>query len=109
MNNTEFGERLAMIRTKSGKSARELSAGINKAYSYINNIELGKSYPTMSVFFEICDYLRITPKDFFNYDLPEPVLLHQLMATAQSLNGDQLKTLLTLSEMITVSKNTKTQ
>lgn len=101
MTNHEFGDRLAMIRSKAGKSARELSAGINKAYSYINNIELGKSYPTMSVFFEICDYLRISPKDFFDYDLPDPVLLNQLTATAHSLNSDQLRTLLTLSEMIT--------
>ena len=33
---------------------------------YKNNIESGKALPSMSAFFFICDYLNITPKDFFD-------------------------------------------
>lgn len=72
--NKEFGERLARLRTIKGVSAREMSLALGQSAGYINNIENSKNYPSMAVFMEICEYLEISPKDFFDteYDPSKP-------------------------------------
>ncbi|MCL1787126.1 MAG: helix-turn-helix domain-containing protein [Defluviitaleaceae bacterium] len=69
-DNPFFGERLAKLRIQKGISAREMSFAIGQSANYINKIEGRKSYPSMSLFFYICDYLGITPEEFFRQDMP---------------------------------------
>ena len=65
MDNEDFIARLTQLRLKHGVSARDMSLSLGQNSGYINNIECGKALPSMSVFFYICEYLKITPKDFF--------------------------------------------
>ena len=58
-------ERLSKLRTAKGVSAREMSLAIGQNESYINRIENGKSLPSMQAFFYICEYLKVTPHEFF--------------------------------------------
>ena len=45
---------------------REMQAAITDAYtSYIRGITSGRSLPSMSEFLYICEYLGITPSEFF--------------------------------------------
>ena len=62
----DFQKRLNELRQQKGVSARDMSLSIGQNPGYINNIESGKALPSMSAFFFICDYLNITPKDFFD-------------------------------------------
>ena len=56
-----------MIYESGGQnSAREMSLALGQNPSYINRIENGKALPSMQGFFSICEYLQITPGDFFN-------------------------------------------
>ena len=80
-----FADRLSELRTEKNVSAREMSLAIGQNASYINRIENRKSFPSMQLFFYICEYLEITPQDFFstvdadsceNRELPQP--LHRL-------------------------------
>ena len=61
-----FSERLASLRTAKGVSARDMSLSIGQSANYINKIENKKAYPSMTAFFYICEFLGITPKDFFD-------------------------------------------
>ena len=61
-----FSQRLSELRTQKGVSARDMSLSLGQCESYINKIENHKSLPSMNVFFYICDYLDIQPKDFFD-------------------------------------------
>ena len=45
-----------------------MSLAIGHSAGYINGIENGRSFPSMEVFFYICEYLEITPKDFFDIE-----------------------------------------
>ena len=56
-----FCLRLAKLREQKGVSAREMSLAIGQNPSYINRIENGKAFPSMQVFFYICEYLGVTP------------------------------------------------
>ena len=62
-----FALRLSELRNNLGVSARKMSIDLGYNIAYINNIENGKAFPKMEVFFEICDYLGVTPSEFFRY------------------------------------------
>ncbi len=62
-----FYRRLAELRMQSGKSGREMSLSLGQGAGYINNIENGKNLPSMALFFEICEYLNVSPGEFFSY------------------------------------------
>ena len=51
-----------------GVSARDMSLSLGQSESYINKIENKRTLPSMTGFFYICDYLNITPQEFFNTD-----------------------------------------
>ena len=52
-----FALRLAQLRNKKVVSARDMSLSIGQNAGYINTIESGKAFPSMTVFFYICEYL----------------------------------------------------
>lgn len=60
-----FINRLRELRNKTKVSAREMSIALGQNVNYINLIENGKRMPSMQGFFSICEYLGITPLDFF--------------------------------------------
>ena len=61
MYEEQFSKRLAELRTKKGVSARDMSLSIGQNPGYIRAIECGTTFPTMSNFFYICEYLNVTP------------------------------------------------
>ena len=75
-----FGKRISDLRIGGGQnSAREMSLALGQNPSYINRIENGKALPSMQGFFSICEYLQITPGDFFNEDSEAPREVRELM------------------------------
>ena len=55
-----FIQRLVDLRLKKGVSARDMSLSLGQSAGYINNIESGVNYPSMTVFFYICESVRRT-------------------------------------------------
>lgn len=90
MYEEEFSTRLAKLRSKKGVSSREMSLSIGQNSGYISNIECGKALPSMSVFFFICDYLNITPSEFFDMDSEDPEKINFLLKDLKQLNSEQL-------------------
>ena len=90
MYEEEFPLRLAQLRTKKGVSAREMSLSISQNTGYISNIESGKALPSMAAFFFICEYLEISPSDFFDTDAQNPEKLNALIISLKKLNDKQL-------------------
>lgn len=86
-----FPIRLAELRTKKGVSARDMSLSIGQNPGYINNIETGKALPSMSAFFFICDFLGISPKEFFDTDSKDPEELRNLAENLKKLDQNQLQ------------------
>ena len=84
-----FGLRLARLRENKSISARELSLSIGQNKNYINAIETGKNYPSMSSFFYICEYMGITPKDFFDTGCKNPFPIEDFINILKQLNPAQ--------------------
>ena len=83
-------ERLAQLRGKKGVSARDMSLSLGQSENYINMIENRKAYPSMTVFFYICEYLNVTPQEFFENENGDPVKLKEIMADLKTLNDHSL-------------------
>lgn len=72
-------ERISELRIKKGVSEYKMSLDLGHSKSYIQSISSGKAMPSFSEFLYICDYLGVTPKDFFDVDTQEPQDLLQLI------------------------------
>lgn len=96
MYEDEFPARLARLRAKKGVSSREMSLSIGQNAGYISNIECGKAMPSMSIFFYICEYLNVSPSDFFDEQNANPEKLQHLIADLKRLDDAQLDTISTL-------------
>ena len=55
-----FYERLIKLRNEKGVSARDMSLTIGQSSGYINGLENRNGFPSMQVFFYICEYLGVT-------------------------------------------------
>lgn len=96
MEKEAFIKRLVDLRLSRGVSARDMSLSLGQSAGYINNIENGVNYPSMSVFFYICDYFGLTPKEFFDTDIVNPTKAQELLSAASRLNGEQLDHLIAI-------------
>jgi len=93
-----FSQRLAQLREQKNVSAREMSLSIGQNSSYINRIENGKAFPSMQVFFYICEYLGITPCEFFDTKVNNPEKLNQILPNLMKLNDTQLDNISSIVE-----------
>jgi len=90
MTEKEFSLRLSQLRAQKGVSARDMSLSMGQNPGYINNIETGKSMPSMAGLFYICDYLGITPQQFFNEDTLYPNKIDAIVKDLMKLDAVQL-------------------
>ncbi|BCJ93050.1 hypothetical protein acsn021_06190 [Anaerocolumna cellulosilytica] len=86
-----FSERLVKLRMQKGVSARDMSLSLGQSENYINMIENKKNLPSMAMFFNICEYLNISPSDFFEYNLNNPVKSNQIMDGLSKLDDTVLE------------------
>ena len=93
MYENEFAVRLAALRMQKGVSARDMSLSIGQNPGYINSIENGKSLPSMAGFFFICEYLGITPEEFFDGGLAYPQETRNLIRHLNRLERKQFESI----------------
>ena len=91
LSNRFFSQRLNNLRVEKNVSAREMSLALGQNESYINRIENGINYPSMQVFFNICEYFGITPEDFFNLNRDYPAKLNSIFEDLEKLDDTQLE------------------
>ena len=71
MNKDEVVERISVLRTKAGLSARDLSLKIGKNSAYISRLESKNDSfePSVSALLEIIAACNSTESEFFYYDI----------------------------------------
>ena len=86
MHKSRFSDHLAELRIQKGISARDMSLSLGQSNNYINTIENGKALPSMQSFFNICDFLGISPQEFFDTENSDPPMLREFIKEAQKLD-----------------------
>ena len=72
-------DRISYLRTKKGISEYKMILDLGHSISYIQSIYSGKALPSMSEFLYICEYLGVSPKEFFDSEIDEPQLVNKLI------------------------------
>ena len=96
MGEIDFASRLTQLREAKGVSARDMSLTMGQNPGYINNIESGKSLPSLPGIYYICDYFKITPAEFFDLDSAYPEKLKSIVDDLKRLDDAQLDTIAAL-------------
>ena len=98
MEKKDFCNRLIELRMNKGVSARDMSLSLGQSASYINNIENGVNLPSMTVFFYICEYLGISPMEFFDTENSNPTKSKELLDATKKLSSEQLEHLIAIAK-----------
>lgn len=86
-----FYDRLVLLRLEKGVSARDMSISLGLSHGYINSIENKKTFPSMQVFFYICEYLGVTPAEFFEKNRSLQIKYKDLLEDLDSLDPESIK------------------
>lgn len=90
MDYTEwFSKRLSQLRIAKGVSARDMSLTLGQSESYINKIENKRTLPSMNGFFYICEFLEISPMQFFDTESENPGLSQEIIREINILPKDK--------------------
>ena len=96
-------DRITQLRMQKSVSEYKMSYDLGHSRSYIYNISSGKSLPPMAEFLEICDYLGVTPSDFFNDSTKNPILVQSAIEEIKKLDDDDL--MLVIGNLRRLNKN----
>ena len=100
MNDVFVRNRITELRIKKGVSEYKMSLDLGHSKSYIQSISSGKALPSFSEFLYICEYLGVTPKEFFDTDIAEPQQIRKLTNLAQQLSCEDISVLISMAERL---------
>ena len=91
-----FYDRLIKLRAEKRVSAREMSLAIGQSPGYINGLENRNGFPSMQVFFYICEYLGVTPSEFFDSGNSHPIEYRGLLKDMDALDEESRRNVLAI-------------
>lgn len=104
MEKNFIGKRIAQLRLAKGISARNLSMELCQSYNYINQIENGKSSPSIDGLFSICEYFNISISDFFDETTQYPLEYRKIIEELNKLDTFELEKVYEMIKMIADNK-----
>lgn len=87
-------DRITQLQLQKGVSEYKMSYDLGHSRGYINNISSGKTLPSMTEFFAICDYFGITPIEFFDAGNTNPKLSKTVLCAMEQLDEADLNLIL---------------
>ncbi len=93
MDDTFIRNRISALRIQKNTSERSMSLDLGHSPSYIHSIVSGKALPSMAEFLYICEYLGVTPREFFDEELKNPTAAHEVAKDLSSLEAKQVAAL----------------
>lgn len=100
MNLQYIRDRISVLRTKKNVSEYRMSTDLGHSKSYIQSISSGRSMPSLGEFLYICEYLGVTPKEFFDEDMKEPQLVQKLCELTRNMSEADIKVLISTAERL---------
>ncbi len=93
-------DRISTLRIKKNVSEYRMSTDLGHSKSYMQSISSGRSVPSLGEFLYICEYLGVTPSEFFNEDTKEPQLVQKLYALTRNMSEADLNVLINTAERL---------
>lgn len=93
-------ERISFLRTKKNVSEYKMSTDLGHSKSYMQSISSGRSAPSLNEFLYICEYLGVTPKEFFDTQTKEPQLVQTLHSLSRDMSEEDLNILIGMAQRL---------
>lgn len=93
-------DRITRLRMERNVSEYQMSLELGQNKNYIQGISSGKALPSMRQFLNICDYLEITPMEFFDCDNAKPQLIRKAADDMKGLSDSDLILLLNIIQRL---------
>ncbi len=93
-------DRISVLRTKKNVSEYRMSTDLGHSKSYMQSISSGRSMPSLVEFLYICEYLGVTPREFFDEDIKEPQLVQKLYELTRKMSQEDLDVLISTAERL---------
>ena len=103
MDETFIRERISQLAAESGKSEKQISRELGRSAGYIQALTSGKSMPSITMLFQLCEYFEVSQRDFFDPVIKYPLTLQNILTCASHLNDDDLETLEMISRKLSMS------
>lgn len=100
-------DRLSRLREEKQVSERKMSLDLGHSTSYIRSITSGRSLPSMGEFLYICEYLNITPMEFFNEGKATTLLQQKAIDSIYSMSEEDLMLLTGFIDRLNASRRQK--
>lgn len=100
-------DRLSRLREEKQVSERKMSLDLGHSTSYIRSITSGRSLPSMGEFLYICEYLGITPMEFFNEGKTTTLLQQKAIDSICTMSDEDLMLLTGFIDRLNASRNQK--
>ncbi|MBE6555470.1 MAG: helix-turn-helix transcriptional regulator [Ruminococcaceae bacterium] len=93
-------ERISDLRTKKNVSEYKMSMDLGHSKSYMQSISSGRAAPSLGEFLYICEYLGVTPKEFFDAEIKNPMLVQRLYDLTRHMSEQDLRILIATAERL---------
>lgn len=93
-------ERIQRLRDQKGVSSYLMSYEIGRGKNYMKNIESGQSKPSWPMFFCICEYLEVTPSEFFDAADTSPKETRDFITIFKNLSEENRQMVLSLTQKL---------
>ena len=97
-------DRISKLREQKQVSERKMSLDLGHSTSYIRSITSGRSLPSMSEFLYICEYLGVTPMEFFNEDKATTLMQQKAIDYIYSMSDEDVSLMIGFIERMQAAK-----
>lgn len=82
--------RITELRLRKNVSEYQMSLDLGNSQGYVQSISSGRTLPSMQAFLEICAYFEITPLEFFDTEVTNPILFKKVTEEVKYLSDDDM-------------------
>ena len=86
--------RITALRIKKNVSEYRMSTDMGHSKSYMQGISSGRSVPSLGEFLYMCEYLGVTPREFFDDGIRAPQAVHTLYELTCDMSERDVKFLI---------------
>ena len=97
-------QRVSSIRISKGLSARKLSLELEMGSEYINQLECGRSNPSINFLVKFCEYFNISMSEFFDNGSKYPQEYQELFNKLNKLDANELQLVKNLIDSLSKNK-----
>ena len=105
MDETFIQERIRQLVADSGKSEKLVSRELGRSAGYIQSLTSGKSMPSLLMFFQVCAYFDIEPRDFFDPHISYPLPIQHILSYIYQMTEEDLAVLEPIAQSLCISRS----